>query len=307
MPGERGCKLNPNNPTILDFFEFIYDRHEIYYKRFQLKRMAPWSKDALFQKFSFCNAYRELDRGTIHLIKNIIESKDYDLNEKIFNVLLYRKFNTSYFFKHLSKISPYNYKPEIHIKEMQAQLDAGIKLWKNAYMVAPPRIDKQAKHIQMMNIFIPISKDIAKFTSELKSQKSLKDAHKFIKENVPLTGGFLAQQYLIDICYIPEMKVIWNLNKFVDVGPGAKPAAKLLFPNLTPEEACHLLYETQHMHFGDLKDLKGKDWKKIYYREAIAGAPWLRISDIQNCLCEFRKYCHLQTNPNKKKRYYKGA
>ena len=46
------------------FFEFIYDRQEIWHKRSYLKQPAPWTSDPILNTYKFCNVYRELDAGT---------------------------------------------------------------------------------------------------------------------------------------------------------------------------------------------------------------------------------------------------
>ncbi|PIN93379.1 hypothetical protein COU54_03200 [Candidatus Pacearchaeota archaeon CG10_big_fil_rev_8_21_14_0_10_31_24] len=58
-------------PIELDFFKFIYKRQLIWYKRFVLHQKPPWIFDTILQKYKIINMYRELDKCTIYLIKQL--------------------------------------------------------------------------------------------------------------------------------------------------------------------------------------------------------------------------------------------
>ena len=58
-----------SNNMIQNFFEFIFNRQEIWHKRTVLRQEAPWSADEIFQTYKFCNVYRELDGGTLAISK----------------------------------------------------------------------------------------------------------------------------------------------------------------------------------------------------------------------------------------------
>ena len=55
-----------------DFFLFMFERQSLW-KRRQEGQPAPWTKLDVFQKFNFCNVYRELDRGTAFLHAYIVK------------------------------------------------------------------------------------------------------------------------------------------------------------------------------------------------------------------------------------------
>lgn len=58
---------------IAEFFEFIYDRQEIWHRRNVLNLPAPWSTDEILRNYRFCNVYRELDGGTLALTKYLTD------------------------------------------------------------------------------------------------------------------------------------------------------------------------------------------------------------------------------------------
>lgn len=300
--------MNPANPKIKDFYKFIYDRQLIWHRKevVGLPR-EKWTDDPILYKNKFCNAYRELDKCSIHLLDNVIYNPRLNLEDKVFNIILYRRFNTPDFYSFIRpmKIQEYDWKScekiMDHIKKNK------INLFNSAYIICQRTFQseyrKKDKHVQQLLLLNKIMLDWDMFYIKFLSQKTYKDAHKYLT-TISLTGGFLAQQYLIDITYIAEFRNRWDINSTVDVGPGAIGAIELLYEkrkDVPYETYCKLLWSHQEKYLSRL------DWKRISYKRSIAGGEYLRLSDIQNCLCEFRKYCHLQTNPNKRKRYYKGA
>ena len=62
----------------------------------------------------------------------------------------------------------------------------------------------------------------------------------------------------------------------------------------------------QEQGFSDLKRRTGKDWINIRWNNpAYPNTPYLCLHDIQNSLCEFRKYWRLKAQEKAKKRYFK--
>ncbi len=54
---------------LLEFMEFVYERHLIYVRR-RDGMPKPWTDDAILQNYRFCNVYRELDTVTQWIAKN---------------------------------------------------------------------------------------------------------------------------------------------------------------------------------------------------------------------------------------------
>ncbi len=312
--------MNPSKPKILDFFEFIYDRQRMWFDK-EHGRTYPCSNDKILAEHRFCNVYRELDRCSIHLIDNVILNQNLSLEDKVFNVIMYRRFNTPDFYS----VHRYGHEGEFTLKNFGVKKNRLIKwmdqvkanghpLFSDAYIICQryytSSVRKSDKHYQQIIMLDELKKEIPKIIDLLYYSKTYKEAFDIFHAMIPLTGPFLAQQYLIDLTYLRDFSARWDINSFVDVGPGARPALTLLYGTETPQtpaELCRLLWGRQELYFKMLKAQRKKDWQDIYYRRSFARGNQVRLSDIQNCLCEFRKYCHLQTDPNKKKRYYKGA
>lgn len=72
------------SPTVVfdTFWRFVCERREI-----ELKRIngdpAPWTDDAILQKYRFTNVSRVSDRVSQYLIVNVIETGSQDIEEQV--------------------------------------------------------------------------------------------------------------------------------------------------------------------------------------------------------------------------------
>lgn len=308
--------MNPEKIKLLDFYEFIYDRHLVWYKKERVKKSYPWTNDYYLKTFKFCNVYRELDAGTIVLINNVLKRKDLSVEDKILNIFLYRRFNVYYFFDlfGVQKLKIYNWKSLE--KKMDKEKSKGTRLFSDAYIICQRYYTKKYrihdKHIQQILLIESLRKKFHEFEFHKLSGggNCIEILHETLVKKIPMTGNFLAYQYCTDISYIPELKNCFeDINEFVAMGPGSKPGVDLLFPEKKKcqfyADRCRELHSRQEEFFSKLYREKRKNWNNISYNTSYNDSDYLSLSNIQNCLCEFRKYVMLQRNPKSKKRYYK--
>lgn len=313
--------MNPREIKKLDFYEFIYERQLIWSRRFMERRPYPWTENTILKIYKFCNNYRELDKGSIYLINTIINNKDLNLGQKILNCLIYRRFNLVGFFEWVggpileTKIFPF----DNLVYKLDNRKKKGFTLFNDAYIITQAvyyrKSGRKEKHIQQLYVFKDLveSGRIWDIKNMIAMSDNLEEIHALLKQEIFGMGDFLAYQTCTDLTYFPEFKNKFkDVHTFVKMGPGSSPGIVLLFPDKVKNkrdpkcaELCVWLYENQQKYLEQLKKKTGKDWYKIYYSKAYAGVPYLSLSNIQNCLCEFRKFVMLQIDPNKKKRYYK--
>lgn len=66
------------------------------------------------------------------------------------------------------------------------------------------------------------------------------------------------------------------------------------------------IFKMQKEAFEFLKKEQGLDWETVRWQNPeYPNAPYLCLHDIQNSLCEFRKYWRLKSGEKAKKRYFK--
>ncbi len=295
-----------NKIIIADFFSFIINRQTIWHKRFVENLSAPWIDDPVLGRFRFCNVYRQLDSGTIAITKYICGG-NLSPGQKLFNIVAYRFFNKKDTIESLFGGPLNNY--DFDFAKLEKQFDcAKLKenIFNNAYLVSShnydPNYRPREKHIQILMMLRDLSKKMDEFTKELQSS-SPDNAISIINKFVPLSGPFLAGQILLDATYTKDL-VKFTDNDFLVVGPGAKWGLNIIFnQNLSDIDAiekCKYLHSIQNEFLGD-------EWMKVRWQNPdYSNAPYLSLHDIQNSLCEFRKYWRLSNGENGRKRYYKS-
>lgn len=300
-----------NEQRALEFFSFIYDRQLIYHKKEILKQPRPWTNDPILDKYLFCNVYREKDRGTKYLINRVL-SKDYNLETKVFNTILYRFFNKSEFFdEYLSDvIDPFKFdfkQLEIEFDEMKKRKSS---IFSSAYMICQVPVNKEHrwpdKHIQILFALEIIAKDITDFTNSIINAKTPEDVFNKLSE-VKNFGAFTAYEVYCDLSY---GVIRFSDNDFVNIGPGCIPTmSNIMGKELTQEEArdvCYWLRDNQSIYFNKLSEMYGKDWNLIACKESYHPYPNLSIRSIEHSGCEYRKYNNLASGKGKR-RYYRGV
>ena len=88
-------KANPilNEQNTAHLMQFIIDRYGIYYAKDVLKLPAPWTKNPILSTYKFTNIFRENDRVSKALIKNVSKNKGLSLEDKVANTFLFRSWN----------------------------------------------------------------------------------------------------------------------------------------------------------------------------------------------------------------------
>jgi len=294
---------------IAEFTEFIYKRQLIWKTRFVDKSDYPWTDDPILRKYKFCNVYRENDKGTKHLIDKVINTT-FPLEFKVFNIILYRRFNVDGFF---GNIMPYALHPAsfdfIKIERIFDSAKAeGKKLFNDAYVLCQRTFEssyrEREKHIQILLAMYRLAKNMDIFIENFKYPRTWEDMHNSLK-TLPLIGDFLAYQILVDISYCSEFNHLeWD---FVSVGPGAVGGIDYMYgkTKMPYDDICKELCNMQPKLFAYLLHKTNNDWENIAFDTPYHHNISLSLPNIQNCLCEFRKYINLRDNPKARKRYYK--
>ena len=303
---------NERRAMIQNFFNFIYDRQEVWYKRNVLKLAAPWSNDEILKSYKFCNVYRELDGGTLEISK-YLQKTDISPEMKLFNIVAYRFFNRR---DTIEKLFGGLLDPEdFNIVEYEKRFDEIKKeesIFSNAYLISshPYNASYRAKdkHVQVLLMLDDLRKNISAFVQEL-HRSSPEEGLRVVERHVAMAGPFLSGQILLDATYAGDI-VRYTGDDFLVVGPGALWGLKLIFGGSLnkkqAEEKCRYLHGIQKEEFARLRKCRGKDWFAVRWDKlGYPNAPYLCLHDVQNSLCEFRKYWRLKNGAKAKKRYFK--
>lgn len=303
MPSENLSLVLPN---LKKFFYWMYERQNIWYKRFVLRKDKPWTDNEILNDYKFTNVYRELDRNTQWLIKNIIEEKNTNEEEVFWKIVVFRYFNKIELFEYMDGIPNFfDFKPKVFNKAVVSFEKTKGRVFTDAYMINPPKKpnDRElglalfyCKHIETFHKRFKEFWDFYINISKLKEETSFELAKKF---NAKLTeleriAKFIAYEIYCDLCYTDWF--VFGINDFVNVGPGAKFGLELIFPNLFIksrlffyEEKISLLKDNSHKYFEMFGYKDFKYYNKSNYKDYKNGER-LNLRCIEHSLCEFSKY-----------------
>ena len=283
-----------NKDKLKEFFDFVQERQSIWHKRFKMKEKPPWTNDLVLSKYKFCNIFRQLDKCTIYLEKQILTNPDLTDEMKFFNTVVHRFFNMPYTFEFIFEGWFRSFK-DFNFKKLEKHLDSvikhGEKIWNDAYTINQMgtkdiNYRKKDKHIQVLFSLEKVIKMLKNgYFNRILEASSPEESFQYLNE-IPQVGPFLAYELFCDLSYTDFFP--WTDNDFVNIGPGAIDGAKILLEKekVSTQEAvdlCYLLRNVQH------KFLKG-GWKDI--RPDIKNG-YMTLRTVEHTMCEYRKYHNL--------------
>jgi hypothetical protein len=260
------------------FFETMFERQMIWKRRFLLNQSRPWTDNEILNNFKFTNVYRELDRNSQWLIKNIITDSSLSVKNLVWKMMVFRFFN-----------NPETFTFDVRGKAIQTSLfdeENGIKRqvnsvkdlisarrWKNgipdydeydedefsrfiegirsvgqnpyttAYLVHSGFHSRDYYHTRVV---IPtLHKNIDKIVNVILNFEKVDDIIKFL-ETLPNVSDFMSHEFYQDFTYIPRYTnrkfIRFDQNDYTNVGPGASVGIRLIYPNLKGKEQKEGIY-----------------------------------------------------------------
>lgn len=269
LPDEN---LEVYEPHLRLFFETMYERQMIWYKRFIKKQNSPWTKNKIFQESKFTNVYRELDRNSQWQIKNILLDDELDLQNLIWKLMVFRFFNNPETFEFEPKnislqgglfgptiksgleqvenpnelisakkwrngIPSYEEYDEDEFSRFIAGVRSGGKNpYTTAYLINSQATPGQPRDYCYTRVVIPtLHKRLPEFIELVQNAETPEEIIEFLKE-IPAVADFIAHEFYQDFTYIPRYTdrkfMKFNQNDFTNVGPGASVGIRLIYPNL---------------------------------------------------------------------------
>ena len=273
------------------FWHYVNERHKIWHRRFVLNQDPPWTNDEILQNVHFTNVYPELDRGHQYLINHVVPS--YAIRDQIFRTMVYRAFNNIDSWK---LIEPYvsfrNFDSKKIFERLHQRKMLGHKVFTGAYMITGTKFagsnDKLVNYCQ--GLLPTIIAELNKNVNDIIDAKTLEETF-YLFNGLTGVGRFNAYILATDMAYTGIKP--YSLNDWVNVGPGAMKAIKLIFKNVEKpyEDYITILRDKQSKHLKDFPYYNNQD---------------LTLDCIEWSLCEFQKYyAKLTKEYRAKARYFK--
>lgn len=299
--------LEVYEPHLRLFFETMYERQMIWYKRFIKKQNRPWTKNKIFQENKFTNVYRELDRNSQWQIKNILLDDELDLRNLIWKLMVFRFFNNPETFEFEPKnvsLQGSLFGPTIKsgLEQVENPDDLiSAKKWRNgipsyeeydedefsrfiagvrssgknpyttAYLINSQATPGQPRDYCYTRVVIPtLHKKINELIDVVQNAKTPEEIIEFLKK-IPAVGDFIAHEFYQDFTYIPRYTnrefMKFTQDDFTNVGPGASVGIRLIYPNL-----ASMKEQKQAIYW--LRDA-AEEWLKKISKERGAKMPFL--------------------------------
>ncbi len=264
------------------YWEFAKKRQDIFFKRFYHEQ-PPFTDDNILLNYKFTNAYRASDRVSQYLIKNVIYKDDFDVEDTLFRILLFKIFNKIETWEFLNQeFGEISYK-KFDINKYATILNERIKttsIYSSAYiMPSALYFNHSKKHENHLELIKLIMKGLPIKIEKINSLSGLYEE----LVNYPTLGPFLAFQYSIDINYSDI--VDFDEMSFVVVGPGARRGIQKCFGNVSKQKEIEIIEycaNNQEKEF----EKRGLEFKNLFGRR-------LQLIDCQNLFCEIDKYARV--------------
>ena len=265
------------------------ERQSIYLKK-EAGKPKPWTKDKIFQQFSFCNVYREQDRVTKWIRENWTVPNAGD-PYGFFAMTMARLVNWPDSLEKIGYPKKWGTLAKAHFV---ATMNAPGKTYSGAYVVSTNGHAMNKAEYLAAVVLTPIWD--ARNTLNPEKGETLASYHKKLMKFDGL-GSFMAAQVVADV----KNDVKSPLTKAPDFtdwaapGPGSKRGL-----NRVVDRPIDMSWPGNSW-LNQMVELR-KEFAKHY-----AGAPMPDMQDLQNCLCEFDKYERTRLGEGRPRSTYPGA
>lgn len=270
--------------NIRDFFKFMHKRHLIWDRR-HVKKLPrdKWTNDPILTKTKYTNIYRQLDRGSLWCIENILKTT-HNLNDLIFKLTVYRLCNRIETFEEVGvpEFDSFNF---IYFHDaVEAIANTGQSVMTSAHLTCPSPKGLYKYEGYLLAVIDTFNKN-KEVTNKVKNAKDAKAVHTAL--TIPYcVGGFTGYEVYCDLCYLKSIP--FTTNDFTNVGPGAIQGIRLLYPNTKGYKNIYQRLIQLHREQSDWFAKLGIRFRYTNYLEPVRNSLSLRC--IEHSLCEYSKY-----------------
>lgn len=282
-----------NYPELLLYW--IRERYAIFQKK-EAGPPAPWSADPVFQTTYFCNVHRENDRVTRWVRRTYSPWVAHPLFE--YNMVLARFLNRPDTLEAVGFVEDHHTAGAV-IDKLRDRAYCGYTVWGNAYVITTHG-QKMDKVVYLAQVLDAVHGRIETIRGACRGSRYTSPPTCYTAAGalqlIPGIGSFLAGQVVADLKNTINHPLYSAPDRatFVVPGPGSLRGAGW-YVNGDPKS----ITPTNFMAAMEL--VRG------HVDSANLDMPYIDNQDLQNCLCEFDKYCRVRTGTGRSKRKYNAA
>lgn len=323
-------------PRTLDFFQFLKERHTIYVRRKE-GRPYPWTDDPVLRHGRFCNVFRELDRVTIWVRKNIREPfADHPNLWIMLAIARYINWPPTLLELIQTKQWPSNpdFQPEMLTVGLEHRAARGEKVYTGAYMIraeSDPKAEwySWSKHRYIAEMVIGrLWQHRDRWVSLLEGQNApgdhvrLEEVWRYFQSKFYVGWGpFMAYEVVTDMRHTRYLREAPDIYTWANAGPGAirglnrlhgRPLKTQPKPEVTNAEMRELMEELNAVPDQWCPGCNPDNcpgcgtgngcWSDVF--GPLSGPPRFEMRDIEHSLCEFDKYERVRLGEGQMRSHY---
>ena len=271
----------PIREKLLDFYRLAYERQSIWQKR-EAGAQPPWTDDQTLSGWRFTNVFRELDPGTVELVRTMDAAAAEGLpgQDRVFNLWFYRELNSRRSWREITggAFLPLNEGSlAVLSMRMEDRHKGGLSVFTTAHTTPSLKGMVEAMPI--------VAKAAGPLAKRLAQMGDLKDVFEHMR-CLPATGNFIAYQMAQDLTYGTDPLTPASLDEWALPGPGVLSGLEVLFGRrVTPGEAVHCMAQLRDLQDEAFEELR-LDFQSVAHRDHVR----LTISAVEHWTCEYLKY-----------------
>jgi hypothetical protein len=199
------------------FFDLAAERYRIYLNRNELRLSSPWTQDPIYQKYRFCNVFREDDKTTVWFRDTLRNPLDTNATKVLFATIAFRWFNRISTGKLISgnlMEGPSKWDPR-KIREILKDKKPVVT---GAYIIKTP--NGMNKLDGVLFCIEEVRADIDALTDHLAFNcKTLESMWERLRE-YPYLGDFMAYEVVTDLRYTLLGRDAQDIDLWCNPGPG---------------------------------------------------------------------------------------
>lgn len=248
-----------------EFYSMMWERHVIYQRR--LQGGPPWTSDPIFQRYKFCNVFRQLDRGTV-VLRDMMQGLDW---LRLWNTVWYRLFNWRENAKWFENVQ------DLRVHMINRWADGKI-LFTDAHMTSGrPGVPKFES---MLDTSHDVFDEASRLYRRCISTQSMEAAFHLFTPFYAI-GAFVSYEIVCDLRFVLNGFNPTDTLTWANVGPGAKRGMQRLGLDPTLETMVGLLDDAPKFEC---------EWP-------------FELREIEHSLCEFDKYCRIKEGAKTMRRF----
>ena len=278
---------------------FIWEREAIRIAR-ENGHSEPWTEDHILVKYKFTNIHRSDDRVSSWIIDKLI-TPNLERPDLWFTLLIARLINwpptlQALIDKKVIPCTPQEFDADMFEHTLERIKNDGKKVYSGAYMLYPTKMDPGGNKSKAVAKYIIGSavENADNINLALWEEGIPPTIERFVTELSKCFGisTFMAGQVAADLTYAPgHLDCAEDMFTYAPVGPGSSRGLNYLLGKPA---------------FATWKQKEFNAELTLVFNEIIERLEIvdMTLHDVQNCLCEFSKYCRVKLGEGKPKTTY---